>query len=97
MVRDAVVTMGLSSKPDARPDHPIRIIVIEAEPHAKRGGRRGKTAGPGNKGTVVIATKGVARAGGDHRVDLSAPLGDRDLTDKSVPLCFGFGIVSGAT
>jgi len=56
VVRDAVVRMGLSSKPDARPDHLIRIVVIEAEPHAKRGGRRGKTAGPGNKGTVVIAT-----------------------------------------
>ena len=56
VVRDAVVRMGLSSKPDARPDHLIRIVVIEAEPHAKRGGRRGKTAGPGNKGTIVIAT-----------------------------------------
>jgi len=56
VIRDAVVTMGLSSKPDARPNHPIRIVVIEAEPHAKRGGRRGKTAGPGNKGTIVIAT-----------------------------------------
>ena len=56
VVRDAVVTMGQSSKPDARPDHPIRIVVIEAEPHEKRGGRRGKTAGPGNKGTIVIAT-----------------------------------------
>lgn len=56
VVRDAVVTMGLSSKADARPDHPVRVIVIEAEPHEKRGGRRGKTAGPGNKGTIVIAT-----------------------------------------
>jgi hypothetical protein len=56
VVRDAVVTMGGSSKPADRPDHPIRIIVIEATPHAKRGGRRGKTAGPGNRGTVVIAT-----------------------------------------
>ena len=56
VVRDAVVTMGLHSKPADKPDHPIRIVVIEAEPHAKRGGRRGKTAGPGNRGTVVIAT-----------------------------------------
>jgi DDE family transposase len=56
VVRDAVVRMGLHSKPDERPDHPIRLIVIEATPHAKRGGRRGKTAGPGNKGTIVIAT-----------------------------------------
>jgi hypothetical protein len=48
--------MGGSSKPDARPDHPIRIVVVAAEPHAKRGGRRGKTAGPANNGTIVIAT-----------------------------------------
>lgn len=56
VVRDAVVRMGLSSKPADKPDHPIRIIVIEAEPHEKRGGRKGKTAGPGNKGLIVIAT-----------------------------------------
>jgi len=56
VVRDAVVRMGLSSKPRARPDHAVRLVVIEVEPHAKRGGRRGKTAGPGNKGTVVLAT-----------------------------------------
>ncbi len=56
IVRDAVVRMGLHSKPGDRPDHLIRLIVIEAEPHEKRGGRRGKTAGPGNKGTIVIAT-----------------------------------------
>ena len=56
VVRDAVARMGLGSKPEARPDHPVRVVVIEAEPHLKRGGRRGKTAGPGNKGTVVLAT-----------------------------------------
>ena len=56
VVRDAIVRMGTSSKPQDRPDHPIRIIVIEATPHEKRGGRRGKTAGPGNNGTLVIAT-----------------------------------------
>jgi hypothetical protein len=56
VVRDAVVRMGLSSKPDARPDHPMRVVVIEAEPHAKRGGRKGKTAGPGTKGVIVLVT-----------------------------------------
>ena len=56
VVRDAAVRMGLSSKPEHRPDHPMRLVVIEAEPHAKRGGRHGKTAGPGNKGTVVLVT-----------------------------------------
>jgi IS4 transposase len=56
VIRDAVTRMGLSSKPEDKPDHAIRIIVIEAQPHEKRGGRRGKTAGPGNNGTLVIAT-----------------------------------------
>jgi hypothetical protein len=56
VVRDAVVRMGLSSKPADKPDHPMRVVVIEAEPHAKRGGRKGKTAGPGSKGTVVLLT-----------------------------------------
>ena len=58
VVRDAVVRMGDStSKPAHRPDHRIRIVVIEATPHAKRGGRKGKTAGHGNRnGTIVIAT-----------------------------------------
>jgi hypothetical protein len=56
VVRDAVVRMGDSAKPQARPDHSIRIVVIEAEVHAKRGGRRGKTAGPPCHGRLVIAT-----------------------------------------
>jgi Transposase DDE domain len=56
IVRDAVVSMGQSSRPDARPDHPIRLIVIEAKEHEKRGGRKGKNAGPGNCGTILIAT-----------------------------------------
>jgi hypothetical protein len=56
VVRDAVVKMGINSKPQDKPDHLMRIVVIEATPHEKRGGRRGKTAGPGNKGTIVIAT-----------------------------------------
>lgn len=56
VIRDAVVRMGLNAKPQDKPDHPIRIIVIQAQPHQKRGGRRGKTAGPGNKGTIVIAS-----------------------------------------
>lgn len=56
VVRDAVVRMGLYSMPQARPDHPIRIVVIQAEPHEKRGGRRGKNAGHGCNGTIVIAT-----------------------------------------
>ena len=56
VLRDAVVKMGLSSKASDRPDHLIRLVVLKATAHEKRGGRRGKTAGPGNNGTIVIAT-----------------------------------------
>jgi hypothetical protein len=56
VVRDATVRMGASGKPQDRPNHPVRIVIIEAEPHAKRGGRKGKTAGPGNKGVIVLLT-----------------------------------------
>jgi hypothetical protein len=56
IVRDALVRMGQSSKPADRPDHLIRLVIVEATPHAKRGGRKGKTAGPANKGLIVIAT-----------------------------------------
>lgn len=56
VLRDAVVRMGLNSKVEHRPDHLIRLVVLKATPHQKGGGRRGKTAGPGNQGTIVIAT-----------------------------------------
>ena len=56
VVRDAVVRMGDSGPRAGRPDHPMRVVIVQAEPHEKRGGRRGKTAGPGNKGTVVLLT-----------------------------------------
>jgi hypothetical protein len=56
VVRDVVTRMGLNSKASDQPDHAIRIVVVECEPHAKRGGRRGKTAGPQSDGTIVIAT-----------------------------------------
>jgi len=56
VVRDAVVEMGLSSTPQQKPDHPMRVVIIEATPHEKRGGRAGKTAGPGNHGTIVLLT-----------------------------------------
>ena len=71
--------MGQSSKPDARPDHPIRVIVIEAEPHAKRGGRKGKTAGPGNKGLIVIATNLLDVPAEIIALIYRLPLGHRDL------------------
>jgi Transposase DDE domain len=56
VVQDARVQLGMGSKPKARPDHPVRLIVVTTTPPAKRGGRKGKTAGPSSTGRVLVAT-----------------------------------------
>jgi hypothetical protein len=56
VMRDAIVQLGIASKQHKRPNHPVRLIEIECTPHEKRGGRKGKTAGPPAKETLLIAT-----------------------------------------
>jgi hypothetical protein len=56
VVQDAVVRLGLGSKPAARPHHPVRLVIVAVQPHEKRGGRKGKTAGPPSSGQLLIAT-----------------------------------------
>jgi hypothetical protein len=56
VLRDIVVRLGTSHKADARPDHPVRVIRVKAEPHRKRGGRPGPAAGPPSDGILRIAT-----------------------------------------
>lgn len=56
VLRDAVVKLGADSKPQARPDHPVRVILVQTTPHKKTGGRKGGTAGPPSDGILRIAT-----------------------------------------
>jgi hypothetical protein len=56
ILRDIVVNLGTNCKRAVRPDHQVRVILIETTPHAKRGGRKGKTAGPSSDGIFRIAT-----------------------------------------
>ena len=56
VLRDAIVRLGMGSKPAARPHHTIRLVAVAVKPHAKRGGRKGKTAGPASNGQLLIAT-----------------------------------------
>jgi hypothetical protein len=56
VLRDIVVKLGTSHKAAARPDHTVRVILIQAEPHQKTGGRKGGTAGPPSDGILRIAT-----------------------------------------
>jgi hypothetical protein len=56
VLQDAVVTLGASSPAAARPDHPIRLVLVACTPHQKTGGRKGGTAGPPSDGVLRTAT-----------------------------------------
>lgn len=56
VIQDAVVEMGQTTKAEARPNHAIRLVVIEINPHTKKGKYRGGSTGPGSDGQLRIAT-----------------------------------------
>lgn len=56
VLRDIIVNLGAASKANERPTHRVRVILIKTEPHTKRGGRKGGTAGPPSDGILRIAT-----------------------------------------
>ena len=56
IVFDGIVRLGASSKADAQPDHPIRLVLIKTTPHVKRGKYRGGSTGPPSDGLLRIAT-----------------------------------------
>jgi hypothetical protein len=56
VIGDRAVALGPSSKPQARPDHPTRVVLVRTTPHKKTGGRKGGTAGPSSDGVLRIAT-----------------------------------------
>jgi hypothetical protein len=56
VIRDAVVDIGQTGKADARPDHTIRLLVIEINPHTRKGKYRGGSTGPASDGQLRIAT-----------------------------------------
>jgi hypothetical protein len=56
VVQDALVHLGLGSKTAVRPHHTVRLVVVAVQPHEKRGGRKGKTAGPPSSDRLLLAT-----------------------------------------
>jgi hypothetical protein len=54
--QDLVVNLGTSHNAQARPNHPVRVILVQTTPHKKTGGRKGGTAGPPSDGILRIAT-----------------------------------------
>jgi len=56
VIRDVVVRAGTSRNGAAHADHLVRVVLIKTEPHVKRGGRKGGTAGPPSDGILRIGT-----------------------------------------
>jgi hypothetical protein len=56
VLSDQLVELGAGSPFAARPDHPIRLVLVKCTPHQKTGGRKGGTAGPPSDGILRIAT-----------------------------------------
>jgi len=56
VIQDSMVTLGATGKTSARPNHPVRLVLVECTPHKKTGGRKGGTAGPPSDGILRIAT-----------------------------------------
>jgi hypothetical protein len=60
VIGDLVVNLGTGHKAAARPQHPVRVILVQTTPHEKTGGRKGGTAGPPSDGLLRIATNLLA-------------------------------------
>jgi IS4 transposase len=65
VLRDEVVRLGAARPRSELPDHPVRLITIQAMPHTSRGRYRRSSTGPSCDGQLRIAT---------NRLDLPAEL-----------------------
>lgn len=54
IVFDAVVALG--NKPERRPKHSVRLIMVQVKPHEKRSNRKGNTGAGPSDGLLRIAT-----------------------------------------
>ena len=56
VLRDVGVKLGLSKPASARPDHPVRLVLVAVKPHEKRSCRKGNTGAGPSDGVLRIAT-----------------------------------------
>lgn len=56
VISDQIVHIGQGSKPEAKPDHAIRLVCVKCSRHTSRGKYRGGSTGPGSDGILRIAT-----------------------------------------
>lgn len=56
VLSDQVVRLGLTGTAEARPKHPVRLVVVATVPHVSRGKYRGGSTGPSTDGKLRLAT-----------------------------------------
>jgi hypothetical protein len=56
VLSDQFVRLGLHKKPDAQPDHPLRLVMVRISPHARHSHRKGNTGAGPSDGILRIAT-----------------------------------------
>ena len=56
IIFDGIVEMGVTLKPQRRPNHPTRLILIKTNPHTERGRRRGGKSKSPSDGILRIVT-----------------------------------------
>ena len=56
VLSDQIVHIGLSAKPASRPDHPVRLVIVNVMPHESRGKYRGGSSGVDSDGFLRIMT-----------------------------------------
>jgi len=56
VLSDQVVQIGSPTNTNSRPNHPVRIVIVEAVPHISRGKYRRGSTGPQTDGKIRLAT-----------------------------------------
>ena len=56
VLSDQLVILGASSSKSTKPDHKIRIVVVQATPHTSRGKYKGGSTGLSSDGKMRLAT-----------------------------------------
>jgi Transposase DDE domain len=56
VVSDAVVALGDPGDASRRPTHPVRLVMVQVQPHEKRSNRKGNTGAGPSDGYLRIVT-----------------------------------------
>jgi hypothetical protein len=56
VLSDQIVELGKDRTAAERPNHKVRIVIVQSTPHTSRGKYRGGSTGPGSDGKLRIAT-----------------------------------------